>query len=164
MIRPDERDPERDVDRPRRCSHLPSYIQDYEVSYPTRHHIPVDEEARQTTPSDVFRCIGSIRVENDLMRQDVQRLTDMISSSPVLASQYAMSWPRCHEEEMSSTHASTHKLMPLSGRQDPRQSEGAPQVPFGDESLHPQGSQLDPMEELSDSLKGAGLSSQHAAH
>ncbi|XP_035460710.2 uncharacterized protein LOC118283111 isoform X1 [Scophthalmus maximus] len=31
MFRPDERDPERDVDCPRRRRHLPSYVQDFEV-------------------------------------------------------------------------------------------------------------------------------------
>lgn len=105
-----------------------------------------------------------MREESDQLQQDVQRLTDIISSSPVLASQYAMSRPRRHEEETLSTPAPTSKLTPLSGHQDPRQCESAPQVPFSDESLHPQGSQRDLIEELSDSLNGAGLPNQHAVH
>lgn len=88
----------------------------------------------------------------------------MAYSSPVLASQYARSRPKHHEEETLSTPAPTGELTQPSGDQDPRQRQSAPQVPFSNEALHLQGSHHEPIEELSDSRKGAGLSSQHAVN
>ncbi|CAK6974295.1 uncharacterized protein LOC121815826, partial [Scomber scombrus] len=163
MFRPDERDSEGDVNRPRRRSHPPSYLQDYEVRHPMRHRSPVDEHTRQTTTTDVLHCLRSMREENEQLRLDVLRLTNMMSSSPVLASPPAKSWPRRNVEKTPSTPAHASQLTPFSGHQDPRQHDNATQVTISDESPHSPCSQRDPIVELSDSLQRAGLSSQHVA-
>lgn len=109
-----------------------------------RHRSPVDEQTRKAITADVLGCIRSMREENDKLRKDVQRLTDMISYSPALAPSYVMSQPRQLEDHETYTPAPISKLTAHSGHQDPRQRENVPQVQFSDEYSSPQHGQHDP--------------------
>ena len=133
------------------------------MGYLAKHQLSYDEQARQTTSPEVLQYIHNMREEHDKLRRDVQHLTEVISSSPVLASQHSTSLSRLRENETSFTPVHVSRLVPVRGHEDPNQHESAPQVPVSDKSLHPQDSQPDLIEELTHSLKGARLHSQGAA-
>lgn len=153
----------RESDRLRRPSQLPSYLQNYEVGYPSKQHHPHDEQVRQTSPPDVLQYIHNMREEHYQLRRDVQRLTEAIASLPVLAPQHPMSQSRLREGEMLSTPTHTCKLMPIRGQKDPHQHDIAPQVPASDKSSPPRDSRSDMREEVVHSLKKVALDSQGAA-
>lgn len=73
-----------------------------------------------------------------------------------------MSRSRLREDE-TSTPAHPSKLVPSRDHEDTHQHESAPQVQISEKSLHPQDSQQGLIEELTHSLKGAGLHSKGAA-
>ena len=48
----------------------PSYLKDYEVGYPAKHHLLYDELVRRTSP-EVVQYIHNMREEHDQLRRDV---------------------------------------------------------------------------------------------
>ncbi|CAI5672528.1 unnamed protein product, partial [Oreochromis niloticus] len=103
-----------------------------------------------------------MKEEHNQLQLDVQRLTELISSSPVLAPQHATSRSGLCEDVTSTTPAHTSKLVPIKGQKSPHQPESA-QVPFGDESQHPKDSQHGLIEELTHSLNEADLDRECSA-
>lgn len=158
-----ERDPYGESVRPRRQSQLPSYLLDYEVRYSPKHRHPYDEQVRRTTSPEVLHYIDDMRRQHDQLRHGVQRLTEVIARSPVLAPQHTMSALRLNEGETPSTAVHTSKLVPIGRQEDPHQHERAPKTAVRDKSPHPLDSQHDVIEELTNSLRGAGLHNQGAA-
>ncbi|CAJ1059663.1 uncharacterized protein LOC121815826 [Xyrichtys novacula] len=116
-------DPYSVSDHLRKCSQLPPYLQDYEVGYPAKHQPPYYEQARHTISPEVLQYINNMREEHDQLRRDLQCLTEVISSSLVLAPQHTMSQSRLREDETSSTSAHASKLVPSRGHKDPHQHE-----------------------------------------
>nr|XP_057917974.1 uncharacterized protein LOC131109721 [Doryrhamphus excisus] len=159
MFRPQEREP-RGVDRPQRVRQPPSHLQDYEVSYPMRCHVPGDDErATQMSSPEIIRSIQSMREENDQLRRDVQRLSDMIHSLPATSSR-TQTQSRCQMEEIFTTLALASKPTPSSGHQGPRQPLVNP--PVNNDALSPpQGNQSDIVEDLRQCLEEAGLANKH---
>lgn len=129
---------------------------------PAKHRLPYDEQVRRTTSPEVLQYIRNMREEHDQLRRDVQSLTEVLSSSPVLASQHTMPQSRLREDE-TSTPAHPIKRVPSSDHEDPHQHESAPQVQISNKSLHPQDTHHGLIEELTHSLKRTGLYSQSAA-
>ncbi len=74
-----------EIVRPRRTTRRPSHLHDYEISY-TQKQLTFEDEQ-----SDMLACMHEMRDENRKMRQDMQRLSDIIANSPVLASQASVS-------------------------------------------------------------------------
>ncbi|KAK7938318.1 hypothetical protein WMY93_001644 [Mugilogobius chulae] len=103
MFRPYEREPAEA--RPQRAKQMPSYLQDYEVSYPVRSRVPEDEQSRHVSSSEIIRSFKHMREENDQLRRDVQRLSDMIHRAP------AAPHIRCHNLSTKKKHLtiSTYK-------------------------------------------------------
>nr|XP_057925810.1 uncharacterized protein LOC131127691 [Doryrhamphus excisus] len=159
MFRPQEREP-RGVDRPQRVRQPPSHLQDYEVSYPMRCHVPGDDErATQMSSPEIIRSIQSMREENDQLRRDVQRLSDMIHSLPATSSR-SQTQSRRQMEEIFTTLALASKPTPSSGHQGPRQPLINP--PVNNDALSPpQGNQSDIVEDLRQCLEEAGLANKH---
>lgn len=103
MSRPREEALKPEIVRPRITTRWILHLHDYEVSYPQKQLMFEDEQ------SDMLACIHQMREENRKMRQDVQRLSDIISISPVLASQASVSvqQPLDEVDGVSSTPKST---------------------------------------------------------
>ncbi|CAK6956321.1 Hypothetical predicted protein [Scomber scombrus] len=80
MFRPDERDSEGDVNRPRRRSHPPSYLQDYEVRHPMRHRSPVDEHTRQTSLQTHQRVVSPLRLKAQVQWQSRSCITKNVAA------------------------------------------------------------------------------------
>ncbi|XP_042084309.1 uncharacterized protein LOC121815826 [Haplochromis burtoni] len=163
MFRMEDRYPYRESDRPHRHSKLPSYLQNYEVDDLAKNRLSHDDQGKHSTHPEILQYIHHMKEEHNQLRLDVQRLTELISSSPVLAPQHATSRSGLCEDGTSTTPAHTSKLVPIKGQKSPHQPESAPQVPFGDESQHPKDSQHGLIEELTHSLNDADLDRERSA-
>ncbi|RXN27328.1 hypothetical protein ROHU_020207 [Labeo rohita] len=122
MSRPRAKMAEDEVVRPRRSARQPLYFQDYEVSYPQRHLTFADEPVTAVTNADVLSYIREMREESKQLRQDVQRISAIIASTPVLAPLQVSSPLQCSlggEDEVSSTPVATKKLDSAQDKQNP---------------------------------------------
>ncbi len=89
----------------------------------------------------------------------MQRLSDIIANSPVLASQASVSVQQPLDEGagVSFTPKSTSMQASFQDDGNPSQAEHTPLVPLRDESLHAiRGCEQDHIEELTSSLKRLG--------
>ncbi|KAL3979043.1 ATP-binding cassette, subfamily B (MDR/TAP), member 9 [Sarotherodon galilaeus] len=163
MFRMEDQYPYRESDRPHRHSKLPSYLQNYEVDDFAKNRLSHDDQGKHSTHPEILQYIHHMKEEHNQLRLDVQRLTELICSSPVLAPQHATSRSGLCEDVTSTTPAHTSKLVPIKGQKSPHQPESAPQVPFGDESQHPKDSQHGLIEELTHSLNEADLDRECSA-
>lgn len=144
---------EPEVVRPRRVIRRPTHLRDYEVSYPQKQLAFADEQ------SDMLSCMRELREENRRMRQDMQRLSDMIVNSSVLASQVSLSDQQLLNEGavVSSTPKFISMQESVKGDGNSSQTEHTPLVPPRDESLLTVRSrEQELIEELTDSLQRAG--------
>ncbi len=142
-----------EIVRPRRTTRRPSHLHDYEISY-TQKQLTFEDEQ-----SDMLACMHEMRDENRKMRQDMQRLSDIIANSPVLASQASVSVQQPLDEGAGvwSTPKSTSMQASFQDDGNPSQAEHTPLVPLRDESLHAIcGCEQDHIEELTSSLKRLG--------
>ncbi len=142
-----------EIVRPRRTTRRPSHLHDYEISY-TQKQLTFEDEQ-----SDMLACMHEMRDENRKMRQDMQRLSDIIANSPVLASQASVSMQQPLDEGagVSSSPKSTSMQASFQDDGNPSQAEHTPLVPLRDESLHAiRGCEQDHIEELTSSLKRLG--------
>ncbi|XP_059423134.1 uncharacterized protein LOC132157891 [Carassius carassius] len=144
---------EPEVVRPRRVIRRPTHMRDYEVSYPPKQLAFADEQ------SDMISCMRKLREENRRMRQDMQRISDMIVYSSVLASQVSLSEQQLLNEGavVSSTPKSISMQESFKSDGNSSQTEHTPLVPPRDESLLTVRSrEQELIEELTDSLQRAG--------
>lgn len=155
MSRPHERNI-RDFNWPQRLRHLPTYLQNYEISYTPMPNVPEDKQA---SSSEVFRCLRSMREESDQLGWEVQRLTYIIEQSPGQNSQPQVQ-SKCKGENTSTSPAPSSKPPPSSGHMRPRQAVSAPSVNSA-APPSPQSRCCDHIEDLDHCLQEVGLISKH---
>lgn len=160
MSRPREKIVEDEVVRPHRITRQPLYLQEYEVNYPQRQLTFADEQVNAVTNADVLSCIREMREESKQLRKDMQHISDIIASSPVLAQPQVSSPSQCSlsaEEGVSSTPVATSVLVSQQEDKNPSQSEHVLLVPPRDESLQARhDSHQDLIEDLTNHLKRVG--------
>nr|XP_055025291.1 uncharacterized protein LOC129415362 [Misgurnus anguillicaudatus] len=163
--RPREKLVEQEVVRPRRVIRPPLHLQDYEVSYPQRHLTFPDEQVSVVTNADVLSCIREMREESRQLRQDVQRISDIIATSPGLAPPQVSSPSHGMDYRVSSTPIAASMLAPQQDDRKPSQAENTPVLPPRDESLHKRGDgHQDLIADLTHSLKTMGKLSSSQSH
>lgn len=152
-----EQEVEQEVVRPRRVIRPPSYLQDYEVSYPQRHLTFADEYTQAVRDDDVLSYIREMREESRQLRQHVQRISDIIATSPALAPPHVSSLSFHESEGVSAKPMAASMLASYQDDRNPSQSDNTPLVPPRDESLHKgRDNRQDLIEDLTSSLKKMG--------
>ncbi|XP_073764219.1 uncharacterized protein [Danio rerio] len=168
MSKPGEKMLDSDVVRPRRITRPPSYLQDYEFGLAQTQHTFANEHASAVRNTDVISFIHEMREESKQLRQDVQRISEIITNLPVLDTpQVSPSLQPSPDAEFdrSAIPMAARRMSPPHYEQSSDQPELPPPVPPRDESLHVYNdSRQDLIEDLIHRLKETGRLSGAPIH